>query len=80
MFKHQDLQMFGSNLRNMSIFHPLEAVCRRSETQLEAMSPFSAGIELRRQNMITLACLDVRFSRQILTSKVDSRTERVKHL
>ena len=34
VFKHQDLQMVGPNLTNVSNFHPLEVVDRGSETQL----------------------------------------------
>ena len=37
MFKHQDLKMFGSEMKQiiMSNFHPLEVVGRGSEIQLQ---------------------------------------------
>ena len=35
LFRNQDFQIFGPNKTNMSNFHPLEVVCRGSETQLQ---------------------------------------------
>ena len=36
MFKHQNLQMFGSKVnKHMIIFYPLEVVGRDRETQLQ---------------------------------------------
>ena len=35
MFKHQNLQMLGFKMKNMSTFFPLDIVGRGSETQLK---------------------------------------------
>ena len=40
------------------------------------LNPYSAGIDFRRQNLTSGSTLDDR--RQILTSEVDHRTERIK--
>ena len=41
MFEHEDLQMLGLKLKNVSNFHSLEVVGRGSKTQLQVGENFN---------------------------------------